>query len=679
MKSRIHPDKIQYKEDTTIDEEDIGHSASLYELNHHNMLLEIAIGKEKYTFSNYEIVYYPIYLVVNEEPVAKIGVFEIEASQVIQSIDDDGDMELRNGNVLIYATDDFLKKELQKRKIPVENDTKEESMENIDLNPIVIEEDDVFALSIPIEKKSPLVQQTDALLLDGIFVASETITSLPLLQEETKEEATTMNAEFKESAKNNWVQNYMKNMNYQVIDNEGGGDCFFAVIRDAFAAIGKNTTVEKLRATLAKEATEELYQQYRALYLNFMAEYQDKEKEMKNIKKLSPILKKRVEATSQKEEKQKILDEAKQLVEKYKKLKEDKEDTKELLDEFVYMENLDTLEKFRAYVLTRNFWADTWAISTLERVLNIKLVLLSESAFLAKDLDSVLLCGQFNDTTPPEFKPDYYIITTYSGDHYKLITYKERTILKYREIPYSIKALIINKCMEKNAGPYYLIPDFRNLKNKLGLDADEGRPEEDEDEYLRRDLYEKDVVFMFHSGSNTAPKAGKGSGEKMEPIRMAEFNALNKIKEWRKKLDDSWLAPFTIENMRWNSVDHFVLGSQYKKGFPDFFSQFSLDSGSDISKDLDIAKAATSKTGKWKDRVLRDKKIQPDPDFYDLGENSRQMVARETALHAKFTQNLDLKKVLLETHMAKLTHFVRGKTPDTDQRLMRLRKKLLLM
>jgi predicted NAD-dependent protein-ADP-ribosyltransferase YbiA (DUF1768 family) len=182
---------------------------------------------------------------------------------------------------------------------------------------------------------------------------------------------------------------------------------------------------------------------------------------------------------------------------------------------------------------------------------------------------------------------------------------------------------------------------------------------------------------MFHSGSNGVPKAGKGSGEAIPPLRVTEFNTLNKIKDWRKKLDDSWMAPFTIESSRWNSVEHFVYGSQFKKGFPDFYMQFSIDSGSDISKDLELARAAVSKTGKLNERVIRDKTIITDPDFFDVGENSRKSKAREAAIRAKFTQNLDLKKVLVETKMAKLTHFIRGKNPETDQQLMKVRKEFI--
>jgi hypothetical protein len=330
-------------------------------------------------------------------------------------------------------------------------------------------------------------------------------------------------------------------------------------------------------------------------------------------------------------------------------------------------------------MLRPRYWADTWAISTLEKKLNIKVIILSEEAFEYGDLDSVLNCGQLNDVELEKegnFNPEYYIITCYTGNHYKLISYKQKRIFKYREIPYDVKVMVINKCMEKNAGPYYLIEDFRKLKNSFGLDADEGSPEEKEDEYLNRDLYDKDIVFMFHANSNVSPKAGKGSGEKIDEMRLTDFNMLNKIKEWRKKLDDSWMVQITVDNHRWSSVEHYYLGSQFKKGFPDFYQQFSLDSSTDISKDIVIARAAAGKTGKLKEKVLRDKTIKVDSDFFEVGVNPRYIEERRKALIAKFTQNLDMRSMLLETKMAKLLHFIRGKEPEIDEVLMKVRKEL---
>jgi predicted NAD-dependent protein-ADP-ribosyltransferase YbiA (DUF1768 family) len=336
------------------------------------------------------------------------------------------------------------------------------------------------------------------------------------------------------------------------------------------------------------------------------------------------------------------------------------------------------LEKFKEFVQTRNYWADTWAISTMERLLNVKVIILSEESYKAKDFDSVMKCGQLNDddlARQGNFAPDFYIMTNYTGNHYKSITYKDKYMLKFSEIPYDIKTMVINKCLERNAGPYYIIKEFRDLKTKLGLSPDEGEPaNEDDDDELYKDLYEPGVIFMFHAHSNAGPKAGTGSGEKIPDLRKPEFNVLNKLKEWRKKLDDSWIAPFTIDHHRFNSVEHYKLGSQFKKGFPDFYLQFSSDSNSEISRDLALAKIAGSKSGKTKDKVLRERKIKIDADYDDNTVNPRKNEERRIALHAKFTQNQDLLQVLRETKTAKLVHFVRSQPPESDLLLMKTRK-----
>ena len=61
------------------------------------------------------------------------------------------------------------------------------------------------------------------------------------------------------------------------------------------------------------------------------------------------------------------------------------------------MNGVKSLQQFRAVINTCRFWGDTWAITTLERALNTKFILLSEENFEEGDLDNVLQCGQLND------------------------------------------------------------------------------------------------------------------------------------------------------------------------------------------------------------------------------------------------------------------------------------------
>ena len=119
--------------------------------------------------------------------------------------------------------------------------------------------------------------------------------------------------------------------------------------------------------------------------------------------------------------------------------------------------------------------------------------------------------------------------------------------------------VIINKCLKKNAGPYYLIPDFKKFKEKMGIDPNEG--EQNHDDIIHKDLFNKDIVFMFHEKANNKPIAGFGNGEKMDMIQALDpelgFKDLNSTKEWRRKIDDSYESPFSIDGMQWIRVTLF--------------------------------------------------------------------------------------------------------------------------
>jgi hypothetical protein len=372
---------------------------------------------------------------------------------------------------------------------------------------------------------------------------------------------------------------------------------------------------------------------------------------------------------------------SKKVKEEHDRLVNEKKVTSKMLEEFRFMKNVDTLESFKKIIKTCAFWAETWAISTLERVLNIKVIIMSSESYKSEDLDNILQCGQLNDVILQNkgvFMPEFYIILDYTGNHYKVIGYKKKMIFKFSEIPYDIKKMIADKCMERNAGPFALIPDFQRLKDEI-----EGRnknPEitgiepnyEDLSEAKLRGLYDDDIVFLFYSKSKDKPLPGKGSGEKIASDRLKEFTELATIPEWRKKLSNFWVQPFALDNHQWSSVEHYYQGSKFKKDNPNFYLSFSLDSGTDLSKEAEMAKGAGGKTGKFKGTLIRPKEVQIDPDFF--GKRHKQEMY--DAQYAKFTQNEDLKHLLLATKNAKLTHHSRGSPPIVFEELMLIRDKI---
>ena len=190
-------------------------------------------------------------------------------------------------------------------------------------------------------------------------------------------------------------------------------------------------------------------------------------------------------------------------------------------------------------------------------------------------------------------------------------------------------------------------------------------------------LFDENIIFQFYSRSqNKLP--GVGAGEKIYSEAKEQFKELGQIKNWRRVLSNFYIEPFSWDGLNWNSVEHLYHALKFKKGHPEFYKQFSLESDSTFSKEPLLAKAAGGKTGmttqkgtKKKIR-LRPKEITADKDFWDQKHEKM-----EEALRAKFTQGDISKKVLKATGNAKLSHYLgRGKGSEIWKHLMRIRKEI---
>jgi len=659
-------DTIDYPEAKILDKADKDFEASTYEIPLFDMDVMIALGQPKYSFVERNIIYYPIYLVKNQKVDTQIGLYEIKSSDLPSLIDEDGDINLALLNdPLLYS---FVDKNLI---MGVEVIT-------IDDDDDVHDDHDDDAI-----EKLPLTEQT----------------ALDAQQERTtfdkKDESVT------------WIQHFMKNKNYGIVENEGAGECLFAVIRDGLQTVGKNVSVKEMRKILADNATQDMLEIYRTLHVN--AQFQDIElkTELKELTARNKTLKEKMKSTTDRTALAAIIKQAEDVKKRNKEIKNSKSYTEDMLAEFAFMKGVKTLAQLKAKIQTCAFWGNTWAISTLERSLNVKLVLLSEEYYKAGDIDHVLRCGQLNEDVVDDFTPDHYIVANHQGGHYQLITYKDYGAFTFKELPYDIKMLIVTKCMERLAGPYYIIPDFRVLNGKIKFfveENEEDQPKEqaqakqeqketqaqakqaqaqakqaqaqaqqaqDQKEELISDLYTNSTVFQFYTGSMDKPAPGAGAGESMGPEGVKEYEDLKRIPSWRKMLSNYWPAVFILDSHKWLSVEHYYQGSKFKRQNKDYYLQFSLDSHSELSKNQAMAEGAGG-NGKYQGSVIRDKNIKIDDDFFS-GRDKKEM---EDAMFAKFSQNEDLKKVLLATKRAKLTHFVRGNPPVVFNELMRVRQRL---
>ena len=659
---------VSYPELKSVDSEDLKMEANLYQLEIKDIDIIIAVGNAKNTYEDKNILYFPIYLVKHNNKVIQIGVYEIKASDYLSYLDKYNNLDIEKmDEPLIYSfvTKEFLNKIRLKPDVPLHKIDKEDG----EVTESEQEDEDGDEEDVKLVEEYDLPEERK-----DIFVKIKGVPIPPLLKEETQKEAKDIREKYHPSSKDTWLDKFMKNKNYSIVDNEGGGDCLFATIRDAFSSIAQQTSTNKIRKKLSDEATEQVFEGYKEHYDMYNDSLIRDANRIKELENEYTQIKQRFADIIDRDEQKTLIAHGKEVKAEHDRLVEEKKVTTAMLKEYKFMKNVDNLEQFKKVIRHCDFWADTWAISTLERILNIKFILLSSESYKSGDEKNVLQCGQLNDAVLEQrgiFKPEFYIIVEYTGMHYKLVGYKKKMIFKFSEIPYDIKKLVYEKCMEKNAGPFSIIPDFQKFKASQKKTTMKEAVYEDLTESKLRGLYSDEIVFQFYSKSlDKLP--GKGSGEKMPNDRLIEYSALASIPQWRKKLSNFWVQPFTLDNHRWASVEHYYQGSKFKKTHPEFYLSFSLDSGTELSKDPSMAKAAGGKTGKYKGELIRPHEVTADSDFF----GKRQKKEMYAAQYAKFTQNEDLKKMLLDTGDAKLTHFIRGSEPIVFDELMLIRDKI---
>jgi predicted NAD-dependent protein-ADP-ribosyltransferase YbiA (DUF1768 family) len=667
--SKIDSD-VSYPELKSVDSGDLKTEANLYQLEIKEIDVIVAVGNAKNTFEEKNILYFPIYLVKYNNKVMQIGVYEIKSSDYLSYLDDYNNLDVEKMEeplIYAFATKELLNKLRLKPDVPLRKQREEGEISESDEEE---EEDMDEEKEIEYNEYYEIPKERE-----DIFIMTKGVPIPPLLKEETKKLAKDIKEKYHESPKDTWIEKFMENKYYTIVDNEGGGDCLFATVRDAFSSIVQQTSVNKLRKKLSSEASESVFLNYKEQYDMYSATLIRDTNKIKELESEYILLKQRFTEVIDRNEQKMISNEAKKIKTEHDRLVEEKKVTVEILKEYKFMKGVDTLDAFKSKIRKCDFWADTWAISTLERILNIKFIIMSNEMYKAGDKKNVLQCGHLNDDILMQrgkFTPEFYIIVDYTGSHYKLIGYKKKMIFKFTEIPYDIKKMITDKCLEKNAGPFSIIPDFIKFKAGHSKTIIKEAQYEDITESKLRGLYDDDIVFQFYSKSLDKPLPGKGSGEKIPNDRLKEYSELAIIPQWRKKLSNFWVQPFSLDNHQWASVEHYYQASKFKKTFSDFYLSFSLDSGTDLSKDPAMAKGAGGTTGKYKKELLRPLEVTVDSDFFGK-RHKKEMYA---AQYAKFTQNEDLKKLLLATNNAKLTHFIRGSEPIVFDELMLIRDKI---
>jgi len=736
VKSKIN-ENINYHEYSHLEKEDFNYNTPLYNLKILGITVIIGVGQLNYRYSKrYGVVYVPMYLFnANYEFIKQIGLYEMSTNEI--KMDQSGDIEINKLKPLLYST--FVNTTLLRQSlVNTDKSSADKDRENKDAITSAteikkkqeIDKNTVVEIKKSLGKSTTIITGNEADDSDDDDLSSGTgtgplygvdakqahmLSGATILPLQTKDQSELERKQYKYNLKDLWIQRFLRNKYFNFIDNEGGSDSLFAVIRDALLTQGRATTINELRKQLSQEVTDETFKIYREKYAMYHGIIKTQNGESKNKIEQYNDYKRRISSTHDRAQQQLMIAGAKKLAIEHNMKIDEIKYTKILSSQYDYMKEVRNTEHLKERIQTSLYWPDNWAISTLERILNMKFIFFSSTSFDAGDIENVMECGGVDMIDPlilkkAVFEPTAYIIidkgmitpissskthslsaaTTTNKHMYRLITYKTHGIFAFSEVPYDIKLLITTKCLESQSGSFCMIPQFKLFQKELGIRIDNnGMGHQSIDDIMEEihmdsygngtksraghHLYSPDIVFQFYNKSNPNALPGMGSGEKIPEEDKIHFQKLASFDNWRRKLSNFWQEPFMHDKHMWQSVEHYYQGSKFKNNNREFYLKFSLDSRSELSSDPLIAKAAGSKSGKMNSAFIRPSNITVDPDFFSHGRGEREM---SDAIYAKFSQNKNLKDMLLATRNAKLVQYLRGTQSKVFHNLMQVRHKL---
>jgi predicted NAD-dependent protein-ADP-ribosyltransferase YbiA (DUF1768 family) len=187
-----------------------------------------------------------------------------------------------------------------------------------------------------------------------------------------------------------------------------------------------------------------------------------------------------------------------------------------------------------------------------------------------------------------------------------------------------------------------------NLADKDKVIQVPGEPKYDETAVINMKI-DIHTIFILCSEKEEEKPPGKEPSESIPKERISEFAALAKIPKWRQSLCNTFDSPFTLDEKKWQNVNHFLIAAQYRK----YSVQQAFEQYEEAVK------------------INNNNKIKVDDEY-------EQRAKKEMfhALYAKFTQNPELARILEATKDAQLFYRVNKQKKVEFTELMWLRELL---
>jgi hypothetical protein len=400
-------------------------------------------------------------------------------------------------------------------------------------------------------------------------------------------------------------------------------DCLSMVLHKHIR-LSKKESVAYLNGILADHISVSMFDTLKTMFTILDQRYQDNKLQLKEVKQSLLDNKKLIKNIHEQDQVfQDKMEEIKTFTMQSQHIQANQKYIKSLLKDKEYLRKLEHVDAFKQFIKSGEYVYEPWTIEIFERLMNIKIILLS------KDLPQWLVCSR-QSPFPHNmslFNPMFYVILEFVDNEYSVMQVNGVSLFTFQTIPLVIKDLVMNRCLEQTEGLYANIPLFVKYKQfKLTKEQQQYSKEPVLDLEPDKDRLVISESLKKHGNPGTVPF------ERMDFEHLID-SQLVRDKQWREKLADNYMKPdgrFKLGDRDWASVNHYVTAQQLKEREPKKSDKLSLNTGSSLSK-----------------------KVIP----YMLGDDND----RYGAEFAKFSQNPQLKDMLLQTGDAELYMYIPGK------------------